>query len=135
MGGFWGKQGGVVVVNERTRANAGVEKLPSDTHGKWVKVERIFSPSGKSDDTYTVAVKAESFTGTMSVADIKLEAEDELALAKTERLAILAAQHEFRVLPFSPVLARIPRHTPMVEFRTFGNLPAGIEEADCEVLL
>ena len=134
-GAFSGKQGAIVVVNERSGAHAGIDKLPSDTGGKWTRMEKTFSPPGKEDDTYTVVAKAEGFAGTMAVTDIKLEAVDALALAKTKRLAILSAQYELRVLPFSPVLGRIPRHTPTIEFRAFGNLPSGVAAEDCEVLL
>ena len=133
--GFSGKQGAVAVVNEQSGAHAGLLKLPSDTDGKWVRVEKVFSPPGKEDSSYTVVAKAECFTGALDVTDIRLEAADAVALEKTKRLAILAAQYDLRVLPFSPVLGRIPRHTPEVEFRAFGNLPKGVQVADCEVTL
>ena len=133
--GFSGKQGAVAVVNEQSGAHAGLLKLPSDTDGKWVLVEKVFSPPGKEDSSYTVVAKAECFTGALDVTDIKLEAVDDVALAETKRLAILAAQYDLRVLPFSPLLGRIPRHTPEVEFRAFGTLPQRMLAQDCEVTL
>lgn len=133
--GFSSVRGRVVVVNEQSGANAGLMELPRDTDGKWVRLEQIFSPPGNNDSTYTVVAKAEQFVGEMAVTDIKLEAVDSIALEKTKRLAILAAQYDLRVLPFSPVLGRIPRHSPQIEFRAFGNLPNGISEGECDVLL
>ena len=133
--GFSGKQGAIVVVNERSGAHAGIDKLPSDTDGKWVRMEKTFSPPGNADDTYTIVAKAEQFAGELAVTDIRLEAVDAVALEKTKRLAILSAQYELRVLPFSPVLGKIPRHTPQIEFRAFGNLPKGVSAEDCELLL
>lgn len=133
--GFSGRQGAVAVINEQSGAHAGMVELPRDTGGKWVRLEKVFSPPGKDDSTYTVVAKAERFIGALDVTDIRLEAVDAVALAKTKRLAILAAQYDLRVLPFSPVLGRIPRHTPEVEFRAFGNLPGGVRAQDCEVTL
>ena len=133
--GFSGVQGGIVAVNERSKENAGIVSVPSDTNGKWVRLDRVFSAPGKPGDTYTIVAKAERFQGEFDVTDIRLEAVDSVALEKTERLAVLSAQHELKVLPFSPVLARIPRHSPRVEFRAFGSLPKGVNAEDCEVML
>lgn len=134
-GGFDGVQGAVCVVNEQSGKQAGILKLPRDTGGKWLLIEKVFSPPGNPGETYTIVAKAEEFIGSLDVTDIRLEAVDAVALEKTQRLAILAAQHELRVLPFSPILGRIPRHTPEIEFRAFGNLPGTVRAQDCEVTL
>ena len=75
------------------------------------------------------------FKGTFDVADIRLLALDETALKKTERSPIFAEQSKPRLIPFSPILGKIPLYDPTVEFRFFGYLPKGTTENDFEAVL
>ena len=127
--------GGVSVVNNWWRKSAGAGKIPADTNGEWVKLENEFTCFESDNGGYSFVVYALRFKGEFSVADVKLVAVDALALEKTERSPVLAAQSLPSVIPFSPLLGKIPRSDPSVKFRFFGELPKGIAASDCEVSL
>ena len=127
--------GGVSVVNHGWYKGASAGKLPPDTAGKWVKLEHDFTCFASKDGTYSLVAFLTKFKGTFDVADIRLVALDEAALAKTERSPIFAIQSKPRLIPFSPILGRIPLYDPTVEFRFFGYLPKGTTENDFEAVL
>ena len=126
---------GVSVVNHGWYKSGGVGKLPADTDGKWVKLEHDFTCFASKDGTYSVVAFLTKFKGTFDVADIRLVALDEAALKKTERSPIFAVQTKPRLIPFNPVLGRIPLDNPTVEFRFFGFLPKGTVASDFEAVL
>ena len=126
---------GVSVVNHGWYKSGGVGKLPADTDGKWVKLENEFTCFASKDGTYSLVAFVTKFKGTFDVADIRLVALDEAALKKTERSPIFTVQTKPRLIPFNPVLGRIPLYDPTVEFRFFGNLPQGTAAGDFEVVL
>ena len=127
--------GGVSVVNHGWYKSGGVGKLPADTDGKWVKLENEFTCFASKDGTYSLVAFVTKFKGTFDVADIRLVALDEAALKKTERSPIFTVQTKPRLIPFNPVLGRIPLYDPTVEFRFFGNLPHGTAASDFEAVL
>ena len=106
--------GGVSVVNHGWYKGASAGKLPPDTAGKWVKLEHDFTCFASKDGTYSLVAFLTKFKGTFDVADIRLVALDEAALAKTERSPIFAIQSKPRLIPFSPILGRIPLYDPTV---------------------
>ncbi len=128
-------QGGVSVVNHGWYKSASAGKLPPDTAGKWVKLEHEFTCFPSKDGTYSLVAFLIKFKGTFDVADIRLVALDEAALKKTERSPLFTVQSKPRLIPFSPILGRIPLSDPTVEFRFFGCLPKGTAESDFEVVL
>ncbi len=127
------RSAGVCLVNNFWKKSAGVGKIPSDTAGKWVKMEQEFTCFASDNGAYSFVVYASGLKGEMSVADLKLVAIDALALEKSERSPLVAAQSQPQLIPFSPVLGRIPRYDPSVEFRFFGKLPDGGAPADFDV--
>ena len=127
--------GGVSVVNHGWYKSASAGKLPPDTAGKWVKLEHDFTCFASKDGTYSLVAFLTKFKGTFDVADIRLVALDEAALKKTERSPIFAIQSKPRLIPFSPILGKIPLYDPTVEFRFFGYLPKGTTENDFEAVL
>ena len=126
---------GVSVVNHGWYKGASAGKLPPDTAGKWVKLEHDFTCFASKDGTYSVVAFLTKFKGTFDVADIRLVALDEAALKKTERSPLFTLQSKPRLIPFNPILGRIPLSDPTVEFRFFGNLPKGTSESDFEAVL
>ena len=127
--------GGVEVVNHGWYKSASAGKLPPDTAGKWVKLGHDFTCFASKDGTYSLVAFLTKFKGTFDVADIRLVALDEAALKKTERSPIFAEQTKPRLIPFNPVLGRIPLYDPTVEFRFFGSLPHGTIASDFEAVL
>ncbi len=127
--------GGVEVVNHGWYRGASAGKLPSDTAGKWVKLEHDFTCFASKDGTYSLVAFLTKFKGTFDVADIRLVALDEAALKKTERSPIFAIQSKPRLIPFNPILGKIPLYDSTVEFRFFGCLPKGTTENDFEAVL
>ncbi|MBR0505699.1 MAG: hypothetical protein IJJ84_09865 [Kiritimatiellae bacterium] len=90
--------GGVSVVNHGWYKGASAGKLPPDTAGKWVKLEHDFTCFASKDGTYSLVAFLTKFKGTFDVADIRLVALDEAALAKTERSPIFAIQSKPRLI-------------------------------------
>ena len=127
--------GGVCVVNNWWRKSAGAGKIPADTNGEWVKLENEFTCFESDNGGYSLVIFALGHKGEFSVADVSLVAVDALAREKTERSPVLAAQSVPSVVPFSPLLGKIPRSNPVVEFRFFGELPKGRTAADYVVCL
>ena len=126
---------GVSVVNHGWFKSASAGKLPPDTAGKWVKLEHDFTCFPSKDGTYSLVAFLTKFKGAFDVADIRLVALDETALTKTERSPIFAVQSKPRLIPFNPILGKIPLYDPTVEFRFFGYLPKGTAESDFEAVL
>ena len=133
--GFSGRGSGVCLVNNWWRKSAGVGKIPADTDGKWVRMENEFECFESDNGGYSFVMYALGYKGEFSVADVKLVAVDALAREKTERSPVLAAQSVPSLIPFSPLLGKIPRSNPVVEFRFFGELPKGTAASDYEVCL
>ena len=133
--GFACDRCGIVLVNNWWKKSAGAGKVPSDTAGAWIKLENEFTCFPSDNGGYSVVIYATGMKGVLDIADVRLDAVDALALAKTERSPVLAAQSKPRLIPFNPVLGRIPRYDPAVEFRFFGDLPQGTSAGDFEVAL
>ena len=133
--GFSARGSGVSIVNNWWRKSAGAGTIPADTAGQWVKLEQEFDCFESDNGAYSLVIFALGHKGEFSVADVSLVAVDALAREKTERSPVLAAQSVPSVVPFSPLLGKIPRSNPVVEFRFFGELPKGRTAADYVVCL
>ena len=124
---------GLIVVNNGPWVStAGIMDLPRDTGGEWKPISAEFTCFA-SEAGYYAMVYVKNQKGVLEVADLKLEAVDALALRETGESNLLAAQSRPRLVPVSPLLAKIPADDPAVTFRFFGKL-AG-EDADYEVVL
>lgn len=123
---------GLVVVNGGLWAStAGITELPEDTDGKWQSVSSEFRCFAASDG-YTAMVCVFVQRGQLDVADFRLEAVDELAQKGTGGSKLLECLARPRLVPYPPVLTRIPSDDRRMNFRFFGEL-AG-EDSDYEVV-
>ena len=121
---FHYRNAGVVVASGGWRKSVAVGNIPRDTDGKWKEMSCRFEPFD-DNGTYSVIVFASGFTGTFDVADARLTAENDIALAETEPSALSAAANAPRFVPMSPLLWEIPRSKREVTFRFFGKVPSG----------
>ena len=127
------RNAGVVVANGGWKRSVAVGNIPKDTAGKWKEMACRFEPFDK-DGVHTVIFFASGFTGTFDVADPRLTAENDVALAETEPSALSAAATAPRFVPFAPLLWEIPRAKREVTFRFFGKVPSGrLEDYDLEL--
>ena len=129
------KNAGVVVANGGWRRSRAVGNIPKDTGGKWVEMSCTFEPFDEKG-VHQAIFFATGFTGTFDVADARLTAENDVALAATEPSALAVASNKPRFVPFAPLLWEIPRSKREVEFRFFGKVPSGrLEDYDLELLV
>ena len=133
--GFSAANAGICVINKGRAKSAGIYKFPADTKGDWIKVEREFACFETKRGEYWMAIHVSDIKGEFAVADLHLTAVDALALEQTVLTPAAGMVNEPRLVPFSPLLCKIPRSEPVVEFRFFGNLPAGTRPEDCEARL
>ena len=123
---------GLIVVNNGLWVStAGIMDLPRDTGGEWKPISADFTCFA-SEAGYYAMVYVKRQKGVLEVADLKLEAVDALALRETGESNLLAAQSRPRLVPVSPLLAKIPEDDPAVTFRFFGKLEG--KDADYEVV-
>ena len=123
-----GSHTGVMLVNSGLwRSTAGVLSLPKDTAGEWRRVSEEFKCFA-ADDGYMVLVHVTNQKGELDIADIRLEAIDALALAKSGLSKMVSCEKRPRLVPLFPLLAKIPSDDPRMAFRFFGEL----EKADDE---
>ena len=117
-----GSHTGILLVNSGSwRSTAGVFALPQDTTGTWQRVTNEFK-CFKAPDGYTAMIHIADQRGDLDVADIRLEAIDELALAKSGPSKLVACEKRPRLVPLAPKLAKISADDPSVVFRFFGEL-------------
>ena len=117
-----GSHTGVMLVNSGLwRSTAGVLSLPRDTAGEWRRVSEEFKCFA-ADDGYMVLVHVTNQKGELDFADIRLEAVDELALAKSGLSKMVSCEKRPRIVPLPPLLAKIPADDPRMTFRFFGEL-------------
>ena len=117
-----GSHTGVMLVNSGLwRSTAGILSLPVNTTGQWVRVSNEFK-CFPSSDGYMVMVHVTNQKGELDVADIRLEALDELALAKSGPSKVVACEKAPRLVPLFPLLSKIPADNPVMTFRFFGEL-------------
>ena len=126
------KNAGVVVASGGWRQSKPVGNIPKDTAGQWKEMSCKFEPFAENG-IHQVIFFASGFTGTFDVADARLTAENDIALAETEPSVLAAAANTPRFVPFAPLLWEIPKSRCEVEFRFFGKVPAGrLEDYDLE---
>lgn len=123
-----GSHTGVMLVNSGLwRSTEGVMSLPSNTHGKWKTVSKEFKCFA-AHDGYMVLLRILQQKGELDIADIRLEAIDDLALRESGVSKMVACEKNPRLVPVMPLLSKIPAENPCMKFRFFGKL----EKADDE---
>jgi len=123
-----GPHTGVMLLNGGVwTSTAGVTSLPEDTTGRWVRVSKEFK-CFDAPDGYMLMVRVGAQKGDLDFADVRLEAIDELALAKSGPSKLFAFERRPRMVPLFPLLSKITASDPAMNFRFFGEL----EKSDSE---
>ena len=110
---------GIVIANVGWLLDAGIKNLPANCDWTLFQEDVVAMPA--KDGKYFVAVFAVNFTGELSVADLRLEAISEGALKYTEPSD--SDDRALRIVPWEPLLDRIPADNPTISFHFFGRLP------------
>ena len=127
--GFKSRQAGLVVHNGGWFSDVGFKGLPADS--EWTFMEKTFTLFPSRDKEYGLAMFANELTGEIHFADLKLEAISEGARkGSTSQMSVIAGP---RLVPFQPLLNRIPRSNPQLVFKFFGTLPEKQEAYECLV--
>lgn len=113
-----------VVINTGWTAAAGIERIPEGTR-EWTRIEHEFTCGTSSDGFYAVAVSIGRLVGTIEFADVRLEALDESARTGSEKPNGGRKWRAPRLIPWQPLLCRIPESDRAVNFKFFGSLPDG----------
>ncbi len=110
---------GIIIANVGWLQDAGIKKLPANCD--WTLFQEEVTAMPAKDGKYFIAVFTVNFTGELSVADLRLEAISEGALKYTEPSD--SDDRALRIVPWEPLLDRIPADNPTISFNFFGRLP------------
>jgi hypothetical protein len=125
------RNGGMIIHNGGWFNEAGMKNLPADSD--WKFYEKTFKLFPSRDKEYGLALFAIDLTGEIAFADLKLEAISEGARkGSSTQMSIVAAP---RLVPFQPLLNRIPHANPELTFKFFGVLPEKADAYECLVRL
>jgi hypothetical protein len=129
--GLKSRNGGLVVHNNGWVNGVGFTALPADS--EWTFMEKTFKLFPSSNKEYGIAMFAVDLTGEIHFAALKLEAISEGARnGSTSQLSITAAP---RLVPFQPLLNKIPRARPELVFKCCGIPPQKQETCECLITL
>jgi hypothetical protein len=109
---------GLIISSARSHAEDGIKGLPSDS--EWAFREKTLSLFPSRDNEYRVRIRTSG--GEIAFADLRLEAVSEGA-EKGSRAGLLELMAAPRLVPYQPLLNRIPLANPEVVFKFYGNLP------------
>ena len=132
--GFSADRVGFGFINTYWKQSAAIRKVPSDTHGEWVKLEEEFSCFESCDNYHAFVIYCQNNRGTLDVADCRRCAADAAALEGTMLSETLRSLAVRRIVPLEPILAKIPENDRCVTFRCFGRIPQG-RDGDLEFRL
>ena len=130
--GFSAKTFRLLAINKGWHASRGVNGLPAV--GKWTRVSETFG-GFRSDGDYFFAVVLGDFRGAIDVADLRLEAVDDVGATGAERAKLSAFQSAPRIVPWGRLLGEIPKTTREVSLKFLGVLPDGVSHGDCDMVL
>jgi len=117
--GFKSRNAGLIIHNAGWTSETGFKNLPADSD--WTFREKTFTLFPSRDKEYGVALFAIDLTGELCFADVKLEAiSAEARKGSRTQMGLIAAP---RLVPFQPLLNRIPRSKPEIVLKFYGNLP------------
>ncbi len=112
---------GIIVANLNWAKDDGIKSVQADC--EWTLLQKDITLMDSANGKYFVAMFAIDFTGELDVADLKLEAISEGALKSTEPSD--SDDRAIRIVPWEPLLDKIPAGNPVVSFNFFGRLPSG----------
>lgn len=117
--GFKSRNAGLIIHNAGWTSDTGFRNLPADSD--WTFREKTFTLFPSCDKEYGLAMFAIDLVGELAFADLKLEAVSEAARKGSRtQLGLLGSP---RLVPFQPLLNRIPRTNPEFIFKFYGKLP------------
>jgi hypothetical protein len=117
--GFKSRNAGLIVHNAGWTSDIGFKNLPADSD--WTLREKTFTLFPSRDKEYGVAMFAIELRGEIGFADVKLEPVSEGARTGSRSPWALVATP--RLVPYQPLLSRIPRSNPELVLKFYGNLP------------
>ncbi len=117
--GFKSRNAGLIIHNGGWTSETGFKNLPADSD--WTFREKTFTLFPSRDKEYGAAMFALELTGELWFADLKIEAVSAGARKGSRtQMGLITAP---RLVPFQPLLNRIPRANPEMVFKCYGNLP------------
>jgi len=128
--GFRSRHCGVIVHNNGWYKENGIRSFPENTDG-WQYLETTSKLHESKGGIYGVAIFAINYVGEIRFAQVKLEAISDAALAGSSVSAILAEQILPRLVPWKPLLNKIPLSAPRMTFHLFGKLERAHTAYDC----
>ena len=133
--GFSSSNFGVSIANEGWTKEVRVGTITSDQ--EWTDYSSVVEmvPSKFVKSKYFAVFYAVGYKGEISLADVRLEAVDERALAGTVKPSAGGDPRRPRLVPVRPLLTQIPRTRREIVFRFYGTLPEGAKHADYDVIL
>jgi len=119
----------VIVHNSGWVNDVGLNALPADS--EWIFLEKTFTLFPSKDKEYGLAMFAVDLTGEIAFAEVKLEAvSEEARKGSTSQMAFVAGS---RLIPFQPLLNKIPLANPELTFKFYGALPEKQDAYECLV--
>jgi hypothetical protein len=129
--GFKSRNAGLIVHNHGWTSSVGFTTLPINS--EWTFKEKTFTLPPSKNKEYGLAMYAVGLTGEIHFADLKLEAISEKARkGSTSQMYITATP---RLVPFQPLLNKIPSAAPEMTFKFYGFLPEKRENYECLVTI
>ena len=131
--GFSSDNFGVSIANEGWTKEVRVGLIAANQ--EWTDYTSVVEmiPSDLVKGKYFAVFYAVKYKGEISLADIRLEAVDDSALAGTVKPAAGGDPRRPRLVPVRPLLAQIPSTRREVAFRFYGTLPEGARHVDYDV--
>lgn len=129
--GFKSPHAGLVIMNSDWTADVGLKSFPADSD--WTLIETTFTLISSSKKTYGVSMFAEDLTGEIGFSDLKLVAMS--AAARAGSSAQLSTVVAPRLVPWQPLLSRIPHAAPRLTLKFYGTLPEKRDAYECLVTL
>jgi len=127
--GFKSDHCGIIVLNAGWIKENGIQSFPETTDG-WKYMEETFKLH-ESNRGYDVAIFAINYSGEIQFAQVKLEAISDGALAGSSVSVTRADQVNPRLVPWEPLLNKIPLSDPRMTFHLFGKLEHAYSNYDC----
>ena len=128
--GFKSASCGIIVHNHGWYKANGIHSFPENTDG-WRHMEKTFKLCESNNGTYGLAIFSQNYSGEIQFAQVKLEAISDAALAGSAISAILAEQNKPQLVPWKPLLNKIPLSDPRMTFHLFGKLERAHADYDC----
>jgi hypothetical protein len=127
---FASKHYGVTVHNSNWEREVGLTAFPENS--EWQFLESTFTMlDSKVDYEYGIAIFGVDMRGEFSFTDIRLEALTAAAQQGSRPSGAKRAQEAPRLVPWKPLLNKIPLNDPHLEMHFFGCIPNG-NIADCD---